>query len=425
MKNNKGFLLYEMLLGMTLMVIITIFVLNVILDLKGVSDKIVLEVTLNTSQASFTKMIEDDLINDTLVSLETISENEYLFTFNNVGEKTLKIDADNNVLTYGNYSKKVTKGASIVKTTYVRTTTVDNAPVNKFNTLLVIDIPIVHQNLHSNYGIHIVNQFDSRVNNIFNSPTLTLNEYIKSDIKTSGDGLYFANNVYAYKGENPNNYVYLNGYLFRIMNINDSEGYMKLVYEGVKDTNGGTVDNGIAKYTIYNKTDSYSFEDSTAFESTNSFINNLFSDKNLLKETESCITSNIPTSSTTTSLLTSDCSEKSIYKSYASIYTASDYLNASLDTGCKKIGDAACKNKNYLYKDINTISGGTAMTIATSNSSSTGYYYVASAGYLATTTTASEITSDLTAIRPVIYLNKDVKLKSGNGTYEYPYKVGL
>ena len=53
---------------------------------------------------------------------------------------------------------------------------------------------------------------------------------------TSGDGLYkdsYEDNVYTYRGANPNNYVTFNGEQWRIISVNTSDNTIKIMRNGV------------------------------------------------------------------------------------------------------------------------------------------------------------------------------------------------
>ena len=73
---------------------------------------------------------------------------------------------------------------------------------------------------------------------VTNGVDLTAEEELSKSIKltdnvvTSGDGLYkdsYEDNVYTYRGSNPNNYVSFNNELWRIVSINRSDNTMKII----------------------------------------------------------------------------------------------------------------------------------------------------------------------------------------------------
>ncbi len=236
--------------------------------------------------------------------------------------------------------------------------------------------------------------------------TSTLRDYIINNqgIVESGDGLYVMNNEYIYRGEYLNNYVNFAGQTWRILKI-DVDGNIKLLQDETKLRN--VWDNrynveakslvGINNYELSRINDALQ-------DVYNGFDN---SDKKYITNKNLCIGKRFE--GDTTSDGKTECAEI-LENQNVGLIQINEYIIASLDPNCKKIGDGACQNYNYLAKYSNE------WWTITPNAVDTHKVYEISRGI-----SKSSNASITKLVRPSIYLNNDVIYVSGDGSKDNPY----
>lgn len=241
------------------------------------------------------------------------------------------------------------------------------------------------------------------------------------NIVTSGNGLYYQNKEYVFKGDEVNNYVKINDNIWRIVKI-DSNNEIVLIYED--DISISTVwDNRYNSQKNY-KSGINTFEVSRInsrlkeiFKS-NEKSNNYELEVGILDKNSRKLAVNYKLctghrSKTTTEKDNSlECTTSINQK--VGLLTLSDYANASLDTNCDVVTKKNCQNYNYLVNK--NISGWWLITASSDDTSSV--YYVNQTGYVELTDA-----SNSKSLRPVIHLNSKTMYKSGNGTKEKPYTL--
>ncbi len=237
--------------------------------------------------------------------------------------------------------------------------------------------------------------------------TTTLKDYILTNEKQveTGDGLYYANNQYIYRGEYLNNYVKFANQLWRIIKI-DAEGNIKLLQDETKVRN-----NWDNRYNVDDKSSVgiNNYELSRVNKKLDEIYNDIFTDedKKYITSKNLCIGKRYI--GDTTKDGSTECYE--VFENQKiGLIQVDEFLNASLDSNCQKIRDGACQNYNYLTKydsDWWTI---------TANAANTSNVYEISRGKVNTA-----IASISKLIRPTIYLNSDVIYASGDGSEENPY----
>lgn len=235
-----------------------------------------------------------------------------------------------------------------------------------------------------------------------------LNDIVK-DTKTDeyGNGVYTINNELVYRGDDVDNYVSFNDQLWRIVKV-DSEGDIKLVlatksedtyywddaYNSEKDDNVGIT-------TDYLHTN--------IRKSLNDYYENNFAKDNKAK----IVSKNLCIGKYN---ITDDFSvekECSIIKENENVglLNATDYQNASLDSGCVNLQSQECTNYNYL-------SGDEFVTWLLNASSENTYSVLNLSGTIGESRASREM-----RINPVINLTNRVIILSGDGTQENPYIV--
>lgn len=235
-----------------------------------------------------------------------------------------------------------------------------------------------------------------------------LNDIVK-DTKTDeyGNGVYTINNELVYRGDDVDNYVSFNDQLWRIVKV-DSEGDIKLVL--AKRTQ-----NTFAWDEAYNSEKDDNVGITTDYLHTNirKELNNYYQE-NFKKESKSKIVSkNLCVGRYAESDLFSVEKECSIIKENEKIglLTATDYQNASLDSGCVNLQSNECTNYNYLSSEE-------FVTWLLNASSENTYSVLNLNGVIGESRASREM-----KINPVINLTNRTIILSGDGKKEKPYVV--
>lgn len=237
--------------------------------------------------------------------------------------------------------------------------------------------------------------------------TTTLKDYIinKEGLTEKGDGLYYLNNEYIYRGEYINNYVQFANQNWRILKI-DADGNIKLLQDETKVRN-----NWDNRYNIEMKSSvgNNNYELSRISRRLDEIYSEIFSsdDQKYIATKNLCVGKRYIGDTTKDGL--TECAEI-LENRKIGLIQMNEYLVVSLDNNCNKVRDGACQNYNYLakYKD-------NWWTI-TPNAVDTSNVYEIDNG-----TTGTSNASITKLIRATIYLNSDVIYMSGDGTLENPY----
>lgn len=257
--------------------------------------------------------------------------------------------------------------------------------------------------------------------NYLYSPILNCGEIYKTEkfatrllsdnvTKESGDGLYAEGENYRFKGEYVDNYVSLDGKLWRIIDI-DKDGYARIIYVDKEseetyiwdDRYNIDVDNyyGINNYPV-----SRIKETLTNLEASNKFISSSVAN---LAYHPICIGKR---SSTNLSLNNNEECETVINNQLFSLPYANDYVAASIDVNCKTIEDESCENYNYLM----------AMSLA--SYTMTGVKEKSQKVYFITSGGVAKIDAyNDKKIRVTAYISNNALYDGGNGTKTNPYTL--
>lgn len=233
--------------------------------------------------------------------------------------------------------------------------------------------------------------------------------------KTGEYGLYNQNGVYTFRGENVNNYVQLDSSLWRIVKISKKNNIVLIKddivgaeypyddrYNSAQDWEIGfnTYKSSRLKEEIermYNKPDKDLQEKYLSKNDKSKIVNfnmcvgkRSLNDKGATDEKE--------------------CAQ--LEKVKVGFLTASEYMNASLDSNCTTILNNSCANYNYLVNKEDW------WLVTTNSENSYECYLVNHNGQVEIDNASSYYSA-----RPVIYLNEKVMFNSGNGTEEKPYTI--
>ena len=88
-------------------------------------------------------------------------------------------------------------------------------------------------------------------------------------------------------------------------------------------------------------------------------------------------------------------------------------MRASLDSNCKVATDKTCQNYNYLK-----VTSGDWWLVTGNSDNNYQAYAVQSSGYISSFNASSS-----KKVRPVIVLNNNVMIKSGDGSLDKPFKL--
>lgn len=133
--NNKGYMLVEIILASALAMIVAYFVIELTIKLKNKNDDLLVKTLVATDQAIMYNTIMDDVYNsDKAVDCDYI-------------DSMLKIDKENNVFKYGEFTNVVSEYA-----------TIDDYTCIEDNSSIILNIPMeVKQLPDDNFDVEIGN----------------------------------------------------------------------------------------------------------------------------------------------------------------------------------------------------------------------------------------------------------------------------
>ena len=252
--------------------------------------------------------------------------------------------------------------------------------------------------------------------------TIELYKKVQKDspIISSGYGLYSQNGNYVFRGETVNNYVKIGNTMWRILRIN-SDNTISLVQADIVKIQNDVGSTGYVWDDRYNpeKENNYginNFGPSRIHENLIAIYDENYEDEVIVmtkadKEKfvlhDLCIGKR--SSQDTSKDNSTECSTK-LERKYVGLLTASDYMNASLDTNCTYTTNESCQNYNYLNLDKQF------WLITASSENSYDVYSVAYMGGI-----TAKRASGTGGIRLVVRLKNNVFYKSGTGTEADPY----
>ena len=250
-----------------------------------------------------------------------------------------------------------------------------------------------------------------------NYSTKFLAETVGNDanLVDSGYGLYIVGEDYVFRGEKVDNYVQLDERLWRIVRVN-SDKTITLVLNDIKGIGNKYddrynaqkgYDSGINNYPssrmketleeIYNLTDTkdpyymLSEKDKSRLVSFDLCYGKISQKETIHDNSKECIQT---------------------IESKIGLLTLSDYMNASIDNGCKTPLSESCKNYNYLA-DMDY-----SYWLVTADTANTYNVYGVSRG-----TVKAGSAYQLMRVRPVVTLSANAMISKGKGTEKDPYVI--
>ena len=271
---------------------------------------------------------------------------------------------------------------------------------------------------------------------------------------TSGDGLYvdsYEENIYTYRGSNPNNYVTFNGESWRIISINIAKNTIMIIRSSVLenktfDTNSNGRYNS-SQYcsssvgcNIYGSTSSLYNSSGSAISTLARKVNGA---KYQLPSKESEMSTYLnetyynslntiarsmvvegeykagPINNSNSQSLSTEIgyASEAIWKGKVALIDATEYVRASTNSNCTNIDngwDGYCANNNWMnigdrYWTMSPYSSSYSVSVLSVVGGS--LYYIGM--------------DFADGVRPVVYLSPEVQITGGDGTSSNPYILGV
>ena len=277
-----------------------------------------------------------------------------------------------------------------------------------------------------------------------------LNNYIKGLAGTTqGTGEVVNENGYRYEGKNPNNYIYFNNELWRIIGVFDEASHGKTGEYLTKiirnDSLGGYAwnksnKNNWSTSSLYNllNTNYYNATDGTSggncYQYSTTITGNCDYTETGIQNEYRTMVENVTwylggkdnNTYTADAFYTGERDSTSVYSGntasitgYIGLMYASDYGYSVLSSSCARTNNlgsyntSACGGSSWLKKE------NYEWTITHYSVSSSTSFYLSNAAHL-----IDDHANNGYATRPVLYLNSTVQKISGSGTITDPYKIG-
>ena len=279
---------------------------------------------------------------------------------------------------------------------------------------------IVKDNVSCNGNIKVINNYGYYLTVPYLNcgtyyKTKTLYETLINDdnIVTSGNGLYKMDNEYIFRGESVNNYLMLNGLLYRILRINE-DGTIRVIDMTAKRDTTSWDDRFNTDRNGYYGINNYYYDglSSRVKEAIEGLYNNseIFSDqmKAYFVSTPVCVGKRSVNDSINDRTI--ECSE-TLDEYPFSLLQANEFYIPSLDANCNSFNSPSCLNYNYMLQLAST------WTITADKDSSYRAYKIINSGISLSNTNTNSY------IRVVTTLNKDLVVYSGTGSKTDPYVI--
>jgi competence protein ComGC len=172
MKKNKGFTVFELLVGFIFLIIIGYFLLVTIFSIRDKQQLNVIKSKLIDFKTTVTSDIEMDLMKYRFISQATCGTNCIDITFANGLVKRLQIDVGNNKITYGDSQYDLVENSYFVPPFTFSTQVINDTFTGRKNSVFEIIIPIEHDDVKGSYGINIISPYNA--NDVITPLSLTI-----------------------------------------------------------------------------------------------------------------------------------------------------------------------------------------------------------------------------------------------------------
>lgn len=179
-RNNKGVTIVELVVSISILTIIVLFLFQLIISLKEVYNSSGIKTEMLNKQAIINREINDDLNTKQLELARSCSSNTEVidcisFYFKDGTSKKLefikKTDNSPAYLIYGDYKTALVDDSDYNFNTSsynIKATTITDVTNLTNDSILSINIPIIHPDINEDYGIHLVYQYNSNNTSITN-----------------------------------------------------------------------------------------------------------------------------------------------------------------------------------------------------------------------------------------------------------------
>jgi len=163
--NKKGFTVIELIVSISLTLVISVFLVQIVLALDNLYNNSGIKTELLTKQSLISSQINSKLNEKTISSLTSCGSYCLKFNYTDSTNDILKINYSNNTLEFGSFYTKLPEDSYFkdVSIDVVYGATIQN---NVNNAMLNISIPILNNDIEGEFGVNIVYQFNSDITNI-------------------------------------------------------------------------------------------------------------------------------------------------------------------------------------------------------------------------------------------------------------------
>ena len=159
--NKKGFTVVELIVSITLTFVIVSLLFQVLLSLRDVYVSSGVRTQLLNKQTIISSKLNEDLYNKDLVTVLKCGRNCLNFVYMDGTSSRLVIDVSNNIFRYGNYSTELVSGSRF-RDVDIRVEKTADIPDSKKDSVLIMQIPIMHNLFEESYGVNVLFPFNSR-----------------------------------------------------------------------------------------------------------------------------------------------------------------------------------------------------------------------------------------------------------------------
>ena len=293
-----------------------------------------------------------------------------------------------------------------------------NRKRKKLNNIMIISVCAVLLLMTAGYAAMQTNLGINAKGNVVKKG-MSSEEFIDSIPKvTEGDGLYkdsYEDNVYTYRGANPNNYVTFNGEQWRIISVNTADNTIKIMRNAVlSDRAFDTSSNG-----RYNSSQYCNYSNGcNIYGSTSTLYDTNLSPITTLGRTYNGTKYQLPSKESEMSTYLNGTYYNGLNEKVALI-DATEYVRASTYSSCTSVyqgyqSSAPCKNSNWMF---NSDIWWTLSPYSDSDSYAVWYVHRGGAFYIHSAYNSY-------GVRPVLTLNSNIQITGGTGTSSSPYTLG-
>ena len=335
---------------------------------------------------------------------------------------------------------------------------------NKQRKIIIISICSLLLFMTIGYAAMNTNLEINAKGNVVKNDTLGEDIIESAGVVTNGDGLYkdnYEENVYTYRGANPNNYVTFNEEQWRIISVNTEDNTIKIIRNAVllnkafDTTNNGRYQgsggycnsigdvgcniwgsssslydinmnpitklameyNGISKLALPNaEAELNTYLNTTYYNSFNPTAQSMIKEDAIYKVG----VLNRNNSQTTPTDIEQVSATK--WKGKVALIDATEYVRASAYSSCT--GTGAYWNNGSCYATSNTHNwmylNNYWWTLSPYSNITSGYVWFVSSNYL-----RDDSTDNTRSVRPVVTLSPNVKITSGDGSQNNSYQLSI